>query len=234
MKADLIKSEFEQEWFDKLKPFIETEEFDKIFIMLKRESELGIKVYPQSTDLFRPFRETPYNDLRVVIIGQDPYPQPGVADGLAFSCSKTGQCQPSLIEIHREIENTVYGGINMTDNVFNPDLKYLAKQGVLLLNSALTVREGNPGRHYVLWQPFMNHVIDTLSTYNSGLVFILMGSVAKQLYHDRIPPFTHDVLTCEHPAACTYRAVNTRFDSNGVFVETNKILQRRNGIIINW
>lgn len=234
MNSELIKSEFESEWFDKLKGFIETDEFDNIFRVLKSDSQAGHKIFPEHKNLFRAFRETPYRDLRVVIIGQDPYPQAGVADGLAFSCGLTNQCQPSLVEIHREIEKTVYGGINMTDNVFNPDLSYLAKQGVLLLNNALTVRENTPGSHKNLWVPFNEYVIDQLNQYNSGLVFILMGSVAKDNYYYKIAPFTHDVLLCEHPAACTYRKDGSRFDSNNVFVETNKILKKNNNIIINW
>jgi len=235
MKAELIKDQFDEGWFDKLKPFIETDEFDNIIRTLKAEKEAGEKIYPEPKNLFRAFRETPYRDLRVVIIGQDPYPQPGIADGLAFSCSNTNQCQPSLIEIHREIEKTVYGGMNFTENVFNPDLTYLAKQGVLLLNSALTVVENKPGRHTYVWKPFMNNLIEVLNTYDSGLVFILAGSVAKNLYYDKIAPFSHDILLCEHPAACCYKTPpNNKWDSNNVFVETNKILKARNNIIINW
>lgn len=234
MKADLIKSEFEIEWFDKLKPFIETDKFDNIFRVIKADSDSGIKIFPKYTDLFRAFKETSYRDLRVVIIGQDPYPQAGVADGLAFSCGLTNQCQPSLVEIHREIEKTVYGGINMTDNVFNPDLSYLSKQGVLLLNSALTVRENNPNSHTLIWKPFMDNLITVLNTYNTGLIFILMGSTAKNSFGNKINKSIHDILVCEHPAACTYRGDGSRWNSNNVFVDTNNILQKRNNIIINW
>lgn len=235
MKAELIKDQFEIEWFDKLKSFIETNEFDNIIRVLKRDKEAGHNIFPAHSNLFRAFRETPYRDLRVVIIGQDPYPQAGVADGLAFSCGLTNQCQPSLVEIHREIEKTIYNGMNFTDNVFNPDLTYIAKQGVLLLNSALTVIENKPGSHTSIWQPFIENLINVLNTYDSGLVFILMGSTAKNLYYDKIAPFSHDILTCEHPAACCYRtSPNNRWDSNNVFVETNKILKLRNNIIINW
>lgn len=232
MKAELIKDKFEEGWFEKISPFIETEEFDVIINTLKHESKSGINIFPKADQMFRAFKETPYKDLKVVMIGQDPYPQAGVADGLAFSCSNTGECQPSLVEIHREIERTVYNGMNFTDNVYNPDLKYLANQGVLLINSTLTVRQNIPGSHGDLWQPFMEHVIDKLNTDNSNLVFILLGGKAKEMYYDKIAPFTHDVFCVKHPAWATRN--NTKWDSENVFKITNDILKAHKKTIINW
>lgn len=234
MKKEQLKDYFEEGWLDKLGPFIETEGFDDIFRYLKHESSKGINIFPKADQMFRAFKETPYKDLRVVIIGQDPYPQAGVADGLAFSCSNTELCQPSLVEIHREIERTVYNGLNLTDSLYNPDLKYLANQGVLLLNSALTVRQNNPGSHTQLWQPFMEYTIDTLNQYNSGLIFILMGSTANNLFYEKIQPFTHNTLLVSHPASVTYMTGGQKWDSKDVFVETNRILKASNNTIINW
>ena len=128
-------------WGDKLKLFLLSKDFEQILTHLYNESQDGRKFTPVLKDLFRAFEECPYNNLKIVIIGQDPYPQAGVADGISFSCSHTGKVQPSLRYIFKEIEETVYPD-GMT---WDPDLKRWSNQGILMLNTAMTCEIGNIG-----------------------------------------------------------------------------------------
>lgn len=143
------------------------------------ETFKAIKDYtPEAKWIFRAFKECPYDEVKLVIVGQDPYPQKGVADGLAFSCSRKGTEERSL----RIIKDAIYKeGIHDFEPVdwLVTDLKYLANQGVLLLNSALTCVVGNPGTHYKEWEWFVRGVLEVLQTKN--LQYILYGKKAQEL-----------------------------------------------------
>ena len=139
-------------WGDKLKTFIMSDDFDKILRKLLAEVKDGQRFTPVLKQVFRAFEECPYKDLKVVMIGQDPYPYQGVADGIAFSCANTGKPEASLRYILKEVADTVYleGGSN-----WDPDLKRWSNQGILMLNIAFTTTIGKVGQHYALWQPFL-------------------------------------------------------------------------------
>src|SRR5687767_9132588 len=122
-------------WGDKLKTFILGEEFFKILNTLLNESTNGKKFTPVIKDLFRAFEECPYDKTQIVFLGQDPYPGPNTADGIAFSCSRSEKPAASLKFIHKEIRETVYPN---AEYVPKNDLTYLSHQGILMLNTALT------------------------------------------------------------------------------------------------
>jgi uracil-DNA glycosylase len=217
IKEKLIKKLEGTGWDAKLRSFIKSSDFDKILETLHNERIDGKRFTPPLKYLFRAFEECPLNNLKVIIIGQDPYPQLGVAEGIAFSCGLTKKIQPSLRFIFKEL----YEDIDSQD----VDLKRWANQGVLLLNSALTCEIDKPGSHYAIWQSFIAFVLDMLSNTNSGLVFILLGSKAHEL--ESLIGDNHYVLKASHPASAVYSG--GKWDSKGVFTQANEIIEKCNG-----
>lgn len=209
-------------WTDKLKGFIYSSDFDEVIQKLIDSRENGKRFTPPLKHVFRAFEECSYHDVRVVIIGQDPYPQLGVADGLAFSCSLTGTPQPSLEYMFNAIEETVYQGFPTYQD---PDLKRWANQGVLLLNSALTTEIGKPATHYTIWQPFINYVLDVINTLNGSTIFILMGKKAQE-FEDLLGPH-HHIFKVSHPASAAYN--KSVWNCEDVFNQVNQLIEQRNG-----
>jgi len=146
-------------WGRVLKSFIFSSEFTDIISKLYELSINDKRFTPTLKQLFRAFEECPYDDLKVVFIGQDPYPQLGVADGISFSCSNTNKLQPSLKFILQEVDRTVYGNHVISEDL---DLKRWSKQGILMLNTALTVEVGKIGSHYDIWKNFTAYLLDWL------------------------------------------------------------------------
>ena len=163
-------------WKAKLKTFVLSEDFKRILDHLLEERQNGKHFTPKIKQLFRAFEECPYNNLKVVFVGQDPYSTLfngiNAADGIAFSCSNTGTVQPSLKYMFQEIEKQIYpeGGYS-----WDPDLKRWANQGVLLLNSALTVQVGKTGTHYEIWKNFVIFVLDHLNWFWPGMIYVFLG-----------------------------------------------------------
>jgi uracil-DNA glycosylase len=217
IKEKLIKKLEGTGWDIKLRSFIKSNDFDKIIDTLYNQKIEGKRFTPPLKYVFRAFEECKYTDLKVVVIGQDPYPQMGVADGVAFSCGLTKKIQPSLKFIFREL----YPDIEDQD----VDLTRWANQGVLMLNSALTCEIEKPGSHYAIWQPFTAFLLDMLSHTNSGLVFILLGSKAHEL--ESLIGDNHYILKASHPASAAYSG--GKWDSKGVFTEANDIIEKCNG-----
>ena len=184
--------------------------------------EDGKRFTPPLKQVFRSFEECPLNNLKVVIIGQDPYPHFGVADGLAFSCANTGKPQPSLQKIFEAITKTVYG---YWPKEQSPDLTRWANQGVLLLNSALTCEIDKVGSHYNVWKEFIAYAMDILNFTDSGLIFVLMGKQAQEL--EGLIGAHHYIIKTTHPAYASY--TKQAWDCNDMFNEINKIITGQNG-----
>lgn len=217
---------FDKGWLMKLYPFLLSEDYSKIKKQLKEELEQGIKITPSVNNMFNAFKACPYDKLSVVIIGQDPYPAEGIAHGIAFS-SQIPKLPKSLQVIYRGIEESVYRGLEL-NMVRNPDLTYLAQQGVLLLNTALTTRVGHTESHLELWKPFIKYLItEVLDNYNPGLVVNFWGAKARKL-DDLFAPFTHWYLYADHPASAVYKPGGA-WSHNNCFAETNKLLVKSNG-----
>ena len=175
--------------------------------------------------MFNAFNLTPFDHVKVVVIGQDPYHGPGQAMGLSFSVPKGIKVPPSLKNIYKELANDV--GIEVPDH---GDLTYWARQGVFLLNAILTVEHKSPGSHKkVGWQKFTNAVIQKLSDEKEGLVFLLWGRFARSKV-EIIDELKHYVLESAHPSPLAGDA----FMGNHHFSKTNELLLRQGEKAIDW
>lgn len=222
-------------WGDKLKGFILSDDFYKILQTLLAEARDNRRFTPAIKQIFRAFEECPYNDLKVVMIGQDPYPYPPiqgkelpVADGIAFSCGNDGKVQASLRYMFKEIEDTVYPGEGYT---WDPDLARWANQGILLLNSSLTTTVNKVGQHYILWQPFIAYLLDILTFHNPGLVYVFMGKKAQEWM--KSIPENNWKLTCSHPASAAHQNQEV-WDSGDIFNKVSKLVYNNCKEQIKW
>ena len=215
----------EQSWKEAL-----SEEFDKPYFRelaaeLHREKQAGITVYPPGGSIFKAFELCPLDRVKVVILGQDPYHNPGQAMGLSFSVPEGIAAPPSLKNIFKEIESDL--GIKMSGST---DLSPWARQGVLLLNAVLTVRAGAASSHSGLgWQEFTDAVIRTISETRSGVVFLLWGNYAKTKA-PLIDISRHHILASAHPSPLARGA----FFGCRHFSKTNGILEHEGKGPIDW
>jgi uracil-DNA glycosylase len=232
MKWEKFCSKFHPSWHEKIKPFIESEECDKIYAFLKKESQLGKKIAPDSINTYRCFFETPLDELKVIIVGMCPYHTfkngSPVADGLAMSCSITEQLQPSLDQFYGAIETEFYNGLNL-NIVKHYDLSYLANQGVLLLNAALTTEKDRAGSHLELWEPFMKYLFEKVIN-NIDIPIVFLGKDASKL--KKYTSKFKNVFEVSHPASAAY--TKTNWDTKGTFKEVDKIIWENNGDSIMW
>lgn len=235
IKTKLNWDKFESQfgtWSKKIRPFFDSGGFDPIYAFLKKESKRGKGIAPESHNVFRCFRETPFDEVRVIMVGLCPYHlfrnEMPIADGLLFSCSITNYPQPSLSQFYAALENELYNGMNL-HIIQNPDLSYLASQGVLLLNAGLTVEKNKATSHNLLWEPFMKFlfekVIDTV-----GAPIIFLGKEAAKLERYTMP--FNWIFKLSHPASASYQGIE--WDSEGAFKTVNKILKERNNETIHW
>ena len=226
VKEKLIERLADCGWGNKLRTFIKSSEMDKILELLLKDALDNKRFTPKVKDMFNAFVECPYDTTRVIIIGQDPYPQAGVADGIAFSCSKTMKAEVSLNYIHKSIKSTVDDKY-----VGSPDLKPWANQGVLLLNTAFTTTIGKPGAHQILWSPFMVQVIDSLIWEKQGLIYAFLGKKAQD-YADLVPDNNHKIMV-SHPASAAYEKLS-EWDCNDMWNKINKYLEQDGQQRISW
>lgn len=232
MNWDLFSHQFHESWHPKIKPFIESEECDKIYTFLKKESKRGKKIAPLSSNTFRCFLETPYDEIKVILVGLSPYHvfrnDLPVADGLLMGCSVTNYLQPSLDQFYKALEVEFYHGLNL-HYIKNPNVSYLARQGVLMLNAALTTELNKAGSHLVLWEPFMKYLFEkVLDTVGAPIVFLGKESAKLERY---TMPFNW-IFKISHPASASYQG--GEWDSEGTFKKINKILKDRNNETIRW
>ena len=232
MNWEKFKDLFDESWHPKMKPFIESEDCDKIYEQLKADSKRGKTIAPLSQNVWRCFKETRFQDVKVILIGLCPYHtmadyQP-VADGLMMSCSVTKSLQPSLFQLYQGMEREVYGGFCMDRNR-NPDLTFLAKQGVLLCNAALTTEIHKAGSHLKIWEPFMKYLLEEVFSF-TGIPIVFFGKEAGKLKR-YVSPFTFH-FEVSHPASASYR--NSYWDTEGVFTKINTLIKETNGYKIDW
>lgn len=207
------------------------EEFNKPYMQtlrefLKEEKAAGKTLYPPGPLIFNAFNHTPFEKVRVVIIGQDPYHGPGQAHGLSFSVQDGVKLPPSLQNIYKEIESDL--GITMSGK---GDLTAWADQGVLLLNATLTVEQANAGSHQKRgWETFTDAAIKALNDQRENLVFVLWGSYAQKK-GGTIDPKKHLVLKSPHPSPLS---AHRGFFGNRQFSRINAYLSEQGEKPIDW
>lgn len=217
----------EPSWKAELKEEFKKPYFLQIATFLKTEKALNKVIYPPGTLIFNAFNQTPFNKLKVVIIGQDPYHGAGQAHGLSFSVQNGIKPPPSLVNIYKEIQRDI--GIAMPKEYGN--LTNWAQQGVLLLNAALTVRDGEPFSHAKFgWADFTDSVIQKISDNKKGVVFLLWGKFAqdKQVLIDETK---HHVLKAAHPSPFS---ADKGFFGCKHFSKTNEFLVKKGQQPIDW
>ncbi|WP_286785998.1 MULTISPECIES: uracil-DNA glycosylase [Pseudomonas] len=207
------------------------DEFDKPYMrqlseFLRQEKAAGKVVFPPGPLIFNALNSTPLDQVKVVILGQDPYHGPGQAHGLCFSVQPGVPTPPSLQNIYKELKRDL--NINIPRHGY---LQHWAEQGVLLLNTSLTVEQGNAGSHAAKgWQPFTDRIIEVVSERRPHLVFLLWGSHA-QGKQKLIDATKHLVLKSAHPSPLS---AHRGFNGNGHFSRTNKYLQQQGLEPIDW
>ncbi|MBL7896061.1 MAG: uracil-DNA glycosylase [Bacteroidia bacterium] len=220
----MIAPKLEEGWLNVLKPEFEKPYFSDLKSFLVRERE-QFTVYPPGNRIFAAFDYTPFEEVEVVILGQDPYHGPGQANGLCFSVSDGVRQPPSLVNIFKELKTDVGCDIPLSGN-----LEKWAKQGVFLLNATLTVRANTAGSHQNKgWEQFTDSVIKTLSDKKENLVFLLWGNYAKAKA-ELIDANKHLVLTAAHPSPLARGA----FFGCKHFSKTNEYLGAKGKKPINW
>ena len=213
------------DWDDVLKVVLEGEGFKKFYHMIEKEYDKKT-IYPPKNYIFNALKLTPYKDVKVVIVGQDPYHGVGEAHGLSFSVQKGIKVPPSLKNIYKELESDL-GIIPYPEG----DLTYWAKQGVLLLNAVLTVEKDKPASHRNLgWERLTNYIIKVLNNKEDPIVFILWGNFAKEKQSLITNP-KHLIITSSHPSP--YSASYGFFGSKP-FSKTNEFLKQNNKTPIDW
>ena len=209
----ILENEYNEEYFKNLISFIQEEYKNKT-------------IYPKSNEVFNAFRYTDYDNVKVVIIGQDPYHGPNQAEGLSFSVKDEVLKPPSLKNIFKELEDDL--GIPFPKK---NSLKPWAKQGVLLLNAVLTVEEHKPTSHKDKgWETFTNHVIEMINKKEEPVVFILWGAYARDKKKLITNP-KHYIIESAHPSP--FSAYNGFFGSKP-FSKTNEFLKKNNIKEIDW
>lgn len=222
-----------EDWAKKFKILQERGVLDKVLPYVLRQYSTKV-ICPDIKDVFKAFKLCPWKELKVVIIGQDPYHDIHNgkirATGLAFANNPEQHVfySPSLDKIMESVRRDRKLELPLE---VDPSLESWAKQGVLLLNTALTVEQGKPGSHATAWSPFTTGIIEILSEYNNGLIFLLWGGHARK-YKKYINQNLHHILEYSHPASVVYRG-NGEWGCTH-FGEVNEILKKNNNMEIKW
>ncbi|TRZ82510.1 MAG: uracil-DNA glycosylase [Sediminibacterium sp.] len=221
-----MEIKMEESWKNALSDLFDKPYFSQIADHLKAEKALKTTIYPSGGLIFNAFSLTPYNKVKVIILGQDPYHNPHQAMGLSFSVPDGIKTPPSLMNIFKELQKDIGMPIPSAGN-----LSIWAKQGVLLLNAVLTVRANEPASHAKIgWTKFTDDVIQLLSLHKTGLVFILWGNFAQEKIK-LIDSSKHKILKAAHPSP--FSAYNGFFGCKH-FSATNEYLVKNNQDPINW
>lgn len=222
-----MSGELEASWKEVLQDEFEKDYMKNLRVFLQAAKTAGRILYPASKNIFNAFAHTPFDEVKVVILGQDPYHGPNQAHGLSFSVQKGVQFPPSLQNIFKELMTEFKDFKYPVDG----DLTQWADQGVLLLNATLTVEAQKAGSHQKQgWETFTDKVIETLSEKRSGIIFLLWGKYAQAKAH-LIDKSKHHVLMSAHPSPFS---AHSGFFGNDHFKKVNEILKREGKKGIDW
>lgn len=220
------RPQLEPSWRARVGDYLQRPDMQALAAFLRQEKAAGKRIYPSGGQIFAALEATPFDQVKVVILGQDPYHGPGQAHGLCFSVPPGVDVPPSLVNVFKEIERDL--GHPRPDHGC---LASWAKQGVLLLNAVLTVEAGRAGAHQGKgWEGFTDHIVETLSREREGLVFMLWGSYA-QAKGKIIDSRRHCVLRAPHPSPLS---AHRGFIGCGHFSAANRWLQGRRLAPIDW
>ena len=214
------------EWHTILDPIFRSGFFRKLTDQHRHHMTNSI-VYPKRGKTFRAFQMCPFESLKVVILGQDPY-HDGSATGLAFANDGGGRISPSLRNIIQTVKND-FGAVDV-----NPNLESWAKQGVLLLNTALTVEKGKAGSHVNMWMPFTRDFLTRLSVLKPNLIWVFWGKKAQEYEKHIIYPNGHSFFRAPHPAAESYSGGKAGFFTCQHFKKINEQLIKYEVEPIEW
>ncbi len=215
----------QQDWYNLLEPEFQKPYFSRLTTSIKEKIAAGVTVYPPGKLIFNAFELTPPQQVKAVILGQDPYHNPGEAMGLCFSVPRGVSVPPSLRNIFKELKTDL--GVDPPNH---GDLTTWARNGVLLLNSILTVEKNSAGSHQKLgWQEFTDAVIRNISDYSKCVVFILWGAYARTKV-PLIDADKHLIITAAHPSPLARGA----FFGHRPFPHTNNYLIENNITPIDW
>lgn len=210
---EILSGEFSKEYYLKLRAFLKSE-------------YSAHRIHPDMYDIFNALKWTSYADTKVVILGQDPYHEEGQAHGLAFSVQKGVQIPPSLMNMYKELQNEL--GCYIPNNGY---LEKWARQGVLLLNSLLTVRNGAANSHKNKgWEIFTNRVVECLNDREDPVIFLLWGNNAKEKIEVITNP-QHKILTSVHPSPLS---ASRGFFGCNHFKTANRMLEDMGKVPIDW
>jgi len=224
--GDADRIQLEASWKARVGEYLARPEMKELSAFLRSEKAAGKAIYPAGADIFNALNATPFDQVKVVILGQDPYHGPGQAHGLCFSVPPGVEVPPSLANIFKEIQADL--GL---PRPAHGCLRAWAGRGVLLLNAVLTVEQGRAGAHAGKgWEGFTDHVIERLATERDGLVFMLWGSYA-QAKGKVIDPRRHCVLRAPHPSPLS---AHRGFFGCGHFSKANRYLAGRGQGQIDW
>lgn len=220
-----VNVQIHESWKTRLQEEFQKPYFAQIREFLVQQKKLGKIIYPPGPLIFNAFNQTPFDKVRVVILGQDPYHNPGEAMGLCFSVPRGIAIPASLKNIYKQIDSEM--------KIAPPahgDLTRWTEQGVFLLNAILTVEKGQPGSHRNIgWQQFTDAVIRILSEQKNGLIFLLWGNFARNK-KTLIDQMKHHVLEAVHPSPLAGNA----FLGCGHFAKTNELLLKQGSTPIDW
>jgi uracil-DNA glycosylase len=218
--------QLEPSWKARIGDWFAREDMQQLAQFLRQRKAAGATVYPPGRDLFAAFNATPFDAVKLVILGQDPYHGPGQAHGLCFSVLPGVPVPPSLLNIYKELEADL-GIARASHGCLLP----WAQQGVLLLNAVLTVEDGKPGSHQGKgWEGFTDHVVEVLNRERDGLVFLLWGSYAQKK-GAMIDTRRHRVLKAPHPSPLS---AHRGFLGCKHFSLANQYLARNGKTPIGW
>ncbi|MFC1653503.1 uracil-DNA glycosylase [Patescibacteria group bacterium] len=216
----------EETWKKHLQPEFEKEYFTDLAKFVRSEYQSNT-TYPPAKFIFRAFNKTPFNKVKVVILGQDPYHGPNQANGLCFAVNRGIRLPPSLRNIYKELESDV--GVKPKEN---GDLEHWANQGILLLNATLTVKARTAGSHQKKgWEELTNAAIKKLSEEREGLVFILWGAYAQKKGEVIDTSKNHLIIKSSHPSPFS---AHSGFFGSQPFSQTNTFLMLNGKEPINW
>jgi uracil-DNA glycosylase len=221
-----MEVKIEASWKEVLSYVFKSSYFLQTAAHIKTELATGAKIFPAGNNIFNAFNQTTFENVKVVILGQDPYHGSGQAMGLSFSVPKGVKPPPSLVNIFKELKSDI--GLPIPTN---GDLTPWAKQGVLLLNAVLTVREDEPASHAKIgWMHFTDAVIKKISDEKKGIVFLLWGKFAEQK-QILIDETKHFVLKAAHPSPFS---AEKGFFGCKHFSKTNELLAKQGLQVIDW